>query len=78
MRVVALTTLDNPYDPIEDFEEWFKFDTFHGFQTPSLLDRVAHYSDDLSQADQDEAIEFAIDSIVEDLPETYTKIVRDI
>lgn len=24
---VAITTKDNPFDPIDQFDEWFRFDT---------------------------------------------------
>lgn len=59
-----LTTVDNPYDPFTQYDEWYEFDAASGYHTPSLLARVVQTSDELSEADQSVAIEQAIDEIV--------------
>ena len=59
-----LTTVDNPYSPFTQFDEWYAFDDAHGYGTLSLLARIAKTSDELSEADQSQAIEHAIDEIV--------------
>lgn len=59
-----LTTLDNPFDPFTQFDEWYAFDEAQGYHTTSYLSRITKTSDELSQADQDLAIEIAIDEIV--------------
>lgn len=59
-----LTTVDNPYDPFTQFEEWYQFDTSAQYGTLSFLARIVRTSDELSEADQDLAIELAIDEIV--------------
>jgi hypothetical protein len=59
-----LTTIDNPYDPFTQFDEWYEFDTEKGYDTCSYLARIAITSDELSQQDEDLAIESAIDEIV--------------
>lgn len=59
-----LTTVDNPYDPTTQFDEWNAYDQSHGYFTLNLLARVVVTSEDLSEADQDLAIEDAIDEIV--------------
>jgi len=59
-----LTTTDNPYDPFTQFKEWLQFDTSAGYGTASFLARIVKTSDELSDADQDLAIEQAIDEIV--------------
>jgi hypothetical protein len=61
-----LTTVDNPYDPFTQWDEWFAWDLNAGYHTPGLLARVAHLGDDLSDADQHLAIQQAIDEIVEE------------
>jgi hypothetical protein len=61
-----LTTVDNPFDPFEHFDEWLEYDIGMGYNTASFLDRVAKISDDLSEADQAKAIQDAIDEIVEE------------
>ena len=60
-----LTTIDNPYDPFTQWDEWFSWDANAGYHTPSYLARVTRSSDDLSEADQSLAIEEAIDEICE-------------
>lgn len=60
-----LTTVDNPYNPFTQFDEWYVYDTMKGYHSLSLLARITHSSPDLSEADQSLAIEQAIDEIVE-------------
>jgi hypothetical protein len=72
-----LTTVDNPYDPFTQWNEWYAFDARHGYHTPSFLARVVKSSDDLSDADQAVAIQFAIDEIVkENVLGIYRKVSR--
>ena len=61
-----LTTTDNPFDPFEEFDEWYVWDSNAGYHTPGLLDRVARTSDELSELDQHNAIQQAIDEIVQE------------
>lgn len=60
----ALTTVDNPYDPFEQWAEWFQFDTSAGYGSASLLARITQTSYALSEPDQRLSIEQAIDEIV--------------
>lgn len=59
-----LTTVDNPYNPFTQWDEWWEFDTSHGYNTASFLARITKTSNDLSDADQDQAIEDAMQEIV--------------
>jgi hypothetical protein len=61
-----LTTVDNPFDPFTQWDEWLAYDTQAGYNTPGMLDRIAKVSNDLSEADQAYAIQIAIDEIVEE------------
>ena len=61
-----LTTVDNPYDPFTQWDEWFAWDQSSGYHTPGLLARVARLSDDLAEADEHLAIQQAIDEIVQE------------
>ena len=60
----ALTTFDNPYDPFEQFTEWFLFDVEKGYNTCAYLDRIAHTSEQFSDEENDREIERAIDEII--------------
>jgi hypothetical protein len=61
-----LTTVDNPYDPFTQWDEWFAWDMNAGYHTPGLLARVAHLGDDLPDSVQHLAIQQAIDEIVQE------------
>jgi hypothetical protein len=61
-----LTTVDNPFDPFTQFDEWMAYDHQLGYNTPSLLARIAKTSDELSDVDQSLAIQQAIDEIVDE------------
>jgi len=59
-----LTTLDNPYNPFTQFDEWYGYDSEKGYHTCNYLARIAKTSDDLSEEDESLAIEQAIDEII--------------
>lgn len=72
-----ITTWDNPFNPFEDYDGWFQWDSVHGYNTPGLLARVTITSEALSEADQDQAIEQGIDEIVENnVTGLYRKVKR--
>lgn len=78
MLVSMLTTTDNPFDPFDDYDEWYAWDARMQYHTPSFLARVAVTSDELSEADQNIAIEEAIDEIVkENVSGLYKKVQRE-
>lgn len=59
-----LTTIDNPFNPFDDFDSWFRFDTAQGYNTCGYLGRIILTSDSLSDADQEQARMDAINEIV--------------
>lgn len=70
-----LTTVDNPFDPFTQFDEWLAWDTNAGYNTSALLGRIAVVSDSLSEPDQALAIQDAIDEIVsENVSGMYRKV----
>lgn len=75
MAVHMLTTVDNPYDPFTQFDEWLQFDESSGYYTTQYLARLTLSSGDLSDADQSNAIEIAIDEVVtENINGVYRKV----
>ena len=73
----ALTTIDNPFNPFIDFESWFMFDMDKGYNSSAYLARIAKTSDSLSDKENDEEIERAIDEIIKYDPlNIYRKIKR--
>ena len=64
MSNYALSTIDNPYNPFTQFGEWFVFDVTNGYNSCGYLARIAHTSDALSEEENEEEVERAIDEIV--------------
>ena len=59
-----LSTSDNPWDPWTHFNEWNAYDMQAGYYTLAYMARIAQSSDELSEADQDLAVELAIEEII--------------
>lgn len=72
---VRLTTVDNPFNPFEDFTSWFLFDCEKGYNTCCYLAKIAKTSDSLSENENDEENERAIDEILaQDVRGIYIKV----
>lgn len=72
----ALTTVDNPYDPFSDFDQWFLFDIVKGYNSCSYLARIARTSDQLSDKENEDEIDRAIDEIITLNPTLYKKVTK--
>lgn len=75
--MVMLTTVDNPFDPITQFDDWYEYDESKGYCTSGYVARIAKTSDDLSKNDQDLAIQAAIDEIISMNLDGFYKKVTD-
>lgn len=74
----ALTTIDNPFDPITNFDDWYEYDESKGYCTSGYLARIVTTSNELSDSDQDQAIADAIDEIIAMNPDGfYKKIIKE-
>lgn len=73
MIVSTLTTLDNPYNPWTQFDEWYTYDISHGYHTCSLLDRFIPSLSGTSIVDDAAITEQAVDQIVDIMP-YYKKV----
>lgn len=72
-----LTTVDNPFDPFEQFTSWFMFDEEKGYHTCSYLGRIARTSDQLLEEENELENERAIDEILKyDFRNIYKKVVQ--
>ena len=75
---VALTTIDNPFNPFTDFTKWFLYDIEKGYYSCAYLARIARTSDQLSDAENLNEIERAIDEIIKlDFMGIYKKVYED-
>ncbi len=59
-----ITTVDNPYDPRNEFAAWYAWDVEHGYNTCAYLARVTVVSESFPEAVQDRQREQAIDEIL--------------
>lgn len=62
--ISRLTTSDNPHDPIDDYDSWWKFDSEKGYGTPGLVMTIALTSDEFTEEENIRAEERAIDEIM--------------
>ena len=73
-----LTTIDNPFDPFTQFDDWFLFDNEKGYNSCSRLDRIVRVSDEMSETEVNEEIERAIDEIIKyDFLNVYKKVTKN-
>lgn len=79
MTQLALTTIDNPFDPFTEFSQWFSYDVSKGYNTCALLDRIAFTSELLSDEENFKQVNEAIDHwIATDPLNIYKKVQRDV
>jgi len=77
-RIVCITTADNPYSPIDDFQKWYDWDELAGYHTCELLARMAKTSDRLMEHENKMEIEQVIDEIIANNPtKMYVKVVGE-
>lgn len=78
MNECRLSTIDNPFNPFDDFNSWFLYDIEKGYQSCEYLAKIARLSDDMTEKEENEEIERAIDEIVELNPlGIYMKVTRN-
>lgn len=61
---VWITTIDNPYDPFTQWDQWYRFDENSGYATCEHLARIAQTSNELSDAEYEDCIDFAIQTLL--------------
>lgn len=76
MTEVMITTYDNPFDPFDEEDSWFQFDSFHGYHTCEKLGMLAATSIYLSDEENEREISSAIDKMIEEEPLLYKKVTR--
>ena len=75
---IWITTVDNPFDPFDDFDNWYRFDETKGYCTSGYL---ARYFDadtsDMNDTEYEERLAIAIDKILNnDFMGQYFKVTR--
>lgn len=70
-----LTTIDNPYDPFEQFIPWLLFDKEKGYDTCERLMRLVEVREDMSQQELDDATDKAMDQLIaNDIMNVFVKV----
>ncbi len=68
MKETALTTIDNPYSPFSQFDDWLNYDLEKGYNCCGYIDRVKQVfkkeTSYLSNEEENKVIENCIDYIV--------------
>lgn len=75
---VMLSTVDNPYSPFTNFDEWFLYDALHQYGSCEILARISHVSDGLTEEEYAHEIERAVDEFIKyDFTGIYRKVIED-
>lgn len=78
MKVYAITTIDNPYHPLDQFTEWFNYDVLAGYNSLAYVARVANFADNFTDEENQTQLSYAIDEIIEIDPfGIYLKVEQD-
>ena len=73
-----LTTNDNPYNPFTDFIRWNEFDVEMGYNTCCRLARLSETPESVTDLEEKESINQAIDQIIEDdFLNVYKRVTED-
>ena len=73
-----LTTIDNPFDPFENFREWFLFDISKGYNCCGKVERIARRREDATEKEDLLETERAIDVIIKNhFLNIYKKISKE-
>lgn len=59
-----LTTIDNPYDPLTDYDKWMMWDQDHDYYTAEYLASLAIVPDDATDEEADVIIKQAQQEIM--------------
>lgn len=72
-----LTTVDNPYDPFEQFTLWNLFDKENGYNTCERMARIQNLSSDMTLKEEEEEYNRAADEIIKyDFLDIYKKFFK--
>lgn len=76
-RTFSITTIDNPFNPFDDFENWFLFDCEKNYYTLNKLARLSKVDDSMTEKEESKEIERAIERLIEIDPlDIYIKVYK--
>lgn len=72
-----ISTKDNPFDPFEQFEDWYRFDKEKGYDSNERATRLAHFEENMTEPECMQEFERAIDRLIEIDPfDVFIKVRR--
>lgn len=79
MKQSMLTTVDNPFNPFDQFASWYNYDCEMGYNCCGMLMRIAEVNDAMSDAEETVEIDRAINEIIKhDFTNLYTKVTKEL
>ena len=80
LRKVGISTSDNPFNPITEYEQWLQFDRTHGYNSDQYVANIVEDYDDLMDQQQvNFEKEKAIDDIIRLFPGmNFIKVVEEV
>lgn len=77
-KQVHISTIDNPFNPFDDFTSWFMYDIEKGYYSSSKVARLINTTDDMTEEEELEEIERAIDRLIEIDPlDIFIKVIKE-
>lgn len=77
MYECLISTKDNPFDPFEQFDDWYRFDKEKGYDSNERVTRLAHFEENMTEPEVDQEYERAIDRLIEIDPfDLFIKVRR--
>lgn len=74
VKEFLITTIDNPYNPFSEYEDWLRFDEENGYNTQNYVARVLQVKDLDDSLSEDEKLDIALESILSINQGLYVKV----
>lgn len=74
IKEFLITTIDNPYNPFSEYEDWLRFDEENGYNTQNYVARVLQVKDLDDSLSEDEKLDIALESILSINQGLYVKV----
>lgn len=75
---MMITTVDNPFDPFTEFQDWYNYDCLKQYFTYNYLDRIVNITKEMSKKEVDEAYDLGMKQIVSYNPELYKLVFKEV
>ena len=75
---MMITTVDNPFDPFTEFQDWYNYDCLKQYCTYNYLDRIVNITKEMSKKEVDEAYDLGMKQIVSYNPELYKLVFKEV